>query len=77
MCAYNFGDAPCQKIPNDNATIIAPNGQQSAPAVEGAGEGHTDTVEGAICLLIMQETKMKKKKIKGQRSSTSTITMHD
>lgn len=51
MCTDDFGDAPCEEVPNDNAAIIAPHSQQGAPAVEGAGEGHADTVQSAICLL--------------------------
>lgn len=54
VCTDDFGDAPCEKVPDDNATIVAAHRQQGAPAVEGAGEGHTDTVQSAICLLTTQ-----------------------
>lgn len=51
VCADDLGDAPCEEVPDDDAPVVAAHGQQGAPAVEGAGEGHTDTVQGAICLL--------------------------
>lgn len=51
MCTDDFGDAPCEEVPNDNATVIAAYSQQGAPTVEGAGEGHADTVQSPICLL--------------------------
>lgn len=60
MCADDFGDAPCEEVPNDNTAIIAPHSQKGAPAVEGAGEGHADTVQSAICLLTTHTKSMKK-----------------
>lgn len=51
VCADDFGDAPCEEVPDDDAAIVATHSQQGAPAVEGAGEGHADAVQGAICLL--------------------------
>lgn len=47
----DFGDASRKEVPNDNAAIVAAHSQQGAPAVEGAGERHADTVQSAICLL--------------------------
>lgn len=47
----DFGDASCEKVPDDDAAVVAAHGQQGAPAVECAGEGHADTVQSAICLL--------------------------
>lgn len=51
VCTYDFSDSSCKEVPDDNAAIIATHSQQSAPAVEGAGEGHADAVQSAICLL--------------------------
>lgn len=51
----NLGDAPCQEVPNDDASVVAPHRQKRAPAVKGAGESHTDTVQSAICLLPMRQ----------------------
>ena len=47
----DLSDASREEVPDDDAPVVAAHRQQGAPAVEGAGEGHTDTVEGAICLL--------------------------
>jgi len=62
--ADDFGDAPREEVPDDDASVVAAHGQQGAPAVEGAGEGHTDTVQSAICLL---ENIHNKPKISSQR----------
>lgn len=51
VCTDDFGDTPREEVPDDDAAVVAAHGQQGAPAVEGAGEGHTDTVQSAICLL--------------------------
>lgn len=51
MCTYDFGNASCKKVPNDNSAIIAANSQQCTPPIEGAGKRHTDAIKGAICLL--------------------------
>lgn len=51
VSADDFGDPSGQEIPDDDSPVVAAHGQQGPPAVEGAGEGHADTVEGAICLL--------------------------
>lgn len=51
VCADNFGDSPCEEVPDYNATVVAPHSQEGAPAVEGAGESHADTVQSPICLL--------------------------
>ena len=51
VCTNDFGDAPCEEVPDDDSTIVAAHSQQGAPAVEGAGKGHADTVQSAICLL--------------------------
>ena len=59
VCADDFGDAPCEEVPDDDAAVIAAHGQQGAPPVEGAGEGHTDAVQSAICLLITHRNIMK------------------
>lgn len=58
VCADNFSNAPCEEVPNDNATVIAAHCQQGTPTVEGAGEGHADTVQSAICLLTTQNTQL-------------------
>ena len=49
--ADDLSDASCEEVPDDDAPVVAAHRQQGSPAVEGAGEGHADTVEGAICLL--------------------------
>lgn len=54
VCTDDFCNAPCEKVPYDDAAIVAANGQKGAPAVKCAGEGHADTVQGAICLLTTQ-----------------------
>ena len=51
VCADDFGNPSCEEVPDDDPTIVAPHSQQGAPAVEGAGEGHADTVQSAICFL--------------------------
>lgn len=51
VCADNFGNASCEKVPDHDAAIVAAHGQQRTPAVECAGEGHADAVQSAICLL--------------------------
>lgn len=51
VCTDDFGDAACEEVPDDDAAVVAAHSQQGAPAVEGAGEGHADTVQSAICLL--------------------------
>lgn len=70
VCTDDFGNAPCEEIPNDNSAIVAAHSQQGAPAIEGAGEGHTDTVQSAICLLHMQKntTQNYKKKLSGLKN---------
>lgn len=49
--ADDLGDAPGQEVPDDDAPVIAAHGEQRAPAVEGAGQGHADAVQRAISLL--------------------------
>lgn len=51
VCTDDFGDAPCEEVPDDDSAIVAAHSQQRSPAVEGAGKGHADTVQSAICLL--------------------------
>lgn len=51
MCADNFGNAACQEIPDDDTAIVAAHRQQGAPAVKRTGEGHANTIQGAISLL--------------------------
>lgn len=51
MCTDNLGNAARQEIPDDDAAVVAAHRQQRAPAVERAGEGHADAVQGAISLL--------------------------
>lgn len=51
VCTDDFGDASCEKVPDDDAAVVAAHGQQGTPAVESAGERHADTVQSAICLL--------------------------
>lgn len=51
VCADDFGNAPCEEVPDDDAAVVAAHRQKGAPAVEGAGQGHADTVQSAICLL--------------------------
>lgn len=65
MCTYNFGNAPCKKVPNDNSAIIAANSQKCTPAIEGAGKRHTDAIKGAICLLVLNVNKSCKDTEKG------------
>lgn len=47
----DLGDAPGQEVPDDDAPVVAAHGEQRAPAVEGAGQGHADAVQRAIGLL--------------------------
>lgn len=47
----DFGDPSCEEVPDDDATVVAAHSQKGSPAIEGAGEGHADTVQSAICLL--------------------------
>lgn len=54
VCTDNFSNAPCEEVPNDDATVIAAHCQQGTPTVKGTGEGHADTVQSAICLLTTQ-----------------------
>lgn len=49
--ADDLGDAPGQEVPDDDAPVVAAHGEQRAPAVEGAGQGHADAVQRAIGLL--------------------------
>lgn len=49
--ADDLSDAPGQEVPDDNAPVVAAHGEQRAPAVEGAGQGHADAVQRAIGLL--------------------------
>lgn len=51
VSAYDFGDAPGEEVPDDDAPVVAAHGQQRAPAIEGAGQGHADAVQRAIGLL--------------------------
>lgn len=49
--ADDFGNAAGQEVPDDDTAVVAAHRQERAPAVEGAGERHADTVKGAIGLL--------------------------
>lgn len=51
MCTDNFGNAASQEIPDDDTAIIAAHRQQRAPAIKRTGEGHANTIQGAISLL--------------------------
>lgn len=51
VSTYDFGDAPGKEVPDDDAPVVAAHGQQRAPAIEGAGQGHADAVQRAIGLL--------------------------
>lgn len=51
MCTDNFGNATRQEIPDDDTAIVAAHRQQGAPAVKRTGEGHANTIQGAISLL--------------------------
>ena len=50
MCLYDLGDAPRQKIPHDNAAIIAAHCQKSSKTVEIAGDGHSYAIQSTIIL---------------------------
>lgn len=54
VSADDLGDAPCQEVPDDDASVVAAHRQKRAPAVKGACESHTDTVQSAIGLLLMR-----------------------
>lgn len=56
VCADDFGYPSCEEVPDDDATVVAAHSQQGSPAVEGAREGHADTVQSAICLLSSKQT---------------------
>lgn len=49
--ADDFGDSPGEEIPDDDAAVVAAHGEQRAPAVKGAGQGHADAVQRAIGFL--------------------------
>lgn len=49
--ADDLGDSPGEEIPDDDAAVVAAHGEQRAPAVEGAGQGHADAVQRAIGFL--------------------------
>lgn len=51
VCTYDFSDSSCKEVPDDDPAIVATHSQESAPAVEGACEGHADAVQSAISLL--------------------------
>ena len=47
----DLGDAARQEVPDDDAAVVAADGQQGALAVERAGDGARDAVERAVKLL--------------------------
>lgn len=54
VSADDLGNAPCQEVPDDDASVVAAHRQKRAPAVKGACESHTDTVQSAIGFLSMR-----------------------
>ena len=51
VSTYDFNNAASKKIPEDNSAVVAANSEHSASSVEGARNGQTDTIEGAIKFL--------------------------
>ncbi len=47
----DLGDAAGQKVPNDDAAVVAPHRQQRPETVEGQGQGHGDAVQRTLVLL--------------------------
>ena len=47
----DFGDATGEEVPHHNPPVITANSKQGPEPVEAAGNGHRDTVQGAIELL--------------------------
>lgn len=48
MSWYNLCDSSRQKVPNNDATVIATNGQKGAVFVEDTSDGQWDAVQGTI-----------------------------
>jgi hypothetical protein len=44
----NFSDAPGQEVPDDEAAVVAADGQECAVSVELAADGHGDAVQCAV-----------------------------
>ena len=51
MRVDELGDAACEEVPDDDAAVVAADGQQRAALVEGAGDGDADTVQRSVEVL--------------------------
>ena len=51
-----LGDAARQEVPDDDAAVVAADGQQRAALVEGAGDGDADTVQRPVEVLSRHNT---------------------
>ncbi len=54
MGADEFGDASSEKVPDDDASIVAPHSQQGALPVESTCHCYADTIQGSIEVLYVQ-----------------------
>lgn len=48
MCWKDFGNSSCQEIPDDDAAIIAANGEKGSVFIEGTSECKRHAIQSAI-----------------------------
>ena len=58
MSLDDLGYSSCQKVPDDDAAIIAADRQESSKPVKLAGDGHGNTIQCAVIFLPEKDVSM-------------------